>query len=83
MPGFEELWFNKRDVLQSEAEDTVSKALRKAGWKHTSQTPGSIWMWQRDIDGVLYSVSQSRAASIQENFDRSAYFKQYPDELGD
>lgn len=83
MPGFEELWFNQRDVLQQEAEDTVSKALRKAGWKHTSQTPGSIWMWQKDIDGVLYSVSQNRAAGIQENFDRSAYFKQYPDELGD
>lgn len=83
MAGFDGLWFNKRDALHMEAQDVVSKALRKAGWKHTSQTHGSIWMWQKDIGGVLYSVSQDRAASIQEHFDRSAYFEQHPEELGD
>lgn len=83
MPGFDDLWFNRRDCFEQEACDVTMNALRRAGWKYTSQTQGSIWMWQKDIDGVLYSVSQDRAASIQENFDRSAYFKQFPDELSD
>lgn len=83
MPGFEELWFNKRDALEQEAIDVVTRALCRAGWSHTSQTPGSVWMWQREIDGKIYSVSQDRAAEIQEIYARSAYFKQFPAELGD
>jgi hypothetical protein len=83
MPGFEELWFNRRDAMQLELEELVSKALRKAGWKHTSQTPGSRWMWQKEIGGCMYSVPQSEAERLQEHFDRKAYFEQYPDELGD
>lgn len=83
MPGFEEMWFNKHDVLCSQAEEVVSKALRQAGWKHTSQTPCSVWMWQKEIGGKTYSVSRDDAASIQERSDREAYFKQYPDELND
>lgn len=83
MPGFEEMWFCKRDVLEMESEQVVSKALRAAGWKHTSQTPCSVWMWQKEIGGVTLSVSQGDAETIQERADREAYFKQFPDELGD
>ena len=83
MPGLEEMWFCKADVLSQRAASIVEKALRAAGWKHTSQTPCSIWMWQKEIDGRLYCVSQSDAAMIQERADRNAYFKQFPDELSD
>jgi hypothetical protein len=83
MPGFEGLWFNRVEVMMTEAEATVSRALRAAGWKHTSQTPGSRWMWERELDGVVYRVSRDDAATMQERFDREAYFKQYPDELSD
>jgi hypothetical protein len=83
MPGFEILWFNRAEAMRSEVEEIVSKALRRAGWKHTSQTPGSVWMWQKEIDGCVYSVSQDEAERMQEHFDRKAYFERYPDELGD
>lgn len=83
MPGFEELWFNKRDALEQEAHDVVTRALCRAGWSHTSSTPGSVWMWQKEIDGKVYSVDQDRAAEIQENLTRAEYFKRFPDELGD
>lgn len=83
MPGFEELWFNKRYALLQEADDLVSKALRKAGWEHTSQTVRSVWMWQKEIGGRLYSVSQNRAADIEEHFARREYFERFPDELSD
>lgn len=83
MPGLENSWFCRRDVLEQEAEEIVSKALRAAGWKHTSQTPCSVWMYQKEINGVTFSVSQGDAAMIQERADRRAYFEQFPDELGD
>ena len=83
MPGFQELWFNKADALEIEASDVRVRALCRAGWRHTSQTPRSVWMWQKEIDGKIYSVSQADAVEIQEKFAREDYFKQFPDELGD
>jgi hypothetical protein len=77
------VWFNKADALRDEAQQVVNKALHAAGWRSTSQTPCSVWMWQKMIDGVLYSVSDSDAAMIQERADRNAYFDRFPDELGD
>ena len=58
MPGLEKLWFIEAENLIRQADQTVAAALRLAGWRHTSQTPCSIWMWQKEIDGRLYSVSQ-------------------------
>lgn len=83
MPGFEDYWFNKAEALTIQAEEIVSKALRQAGWKHTSQTPGSYWMWEGEIDGRRCLLSQDDAARVQEHRDRTAYFEQYPDELND
>lgn len=83
MPGFDELWFNRRDYFEQEACDVTMNALRRAGWKYTSQTPGSVWMWEKEIDGTTYRLTQENAASAQEHFDRKDYFKRYPDELGD
>lgn len=83
MPGFEKLWFNRVSALEFETEQIVSKALRAAGWQHTSSTPGSYWMWQGEIKGIRYMLGAADAARIQEHFDREAYFKQFPDELGD
>lgn len=83
MPGFEELWFNERDRLEQDAFDVTANALRRAGWNYTSQTPCSVWMWQKEIGGKLFSVSQETAAEIQEKLDRAAYFVRFPEELGD
>lgn len=83
MPGFEDLWFVKADALQQQADRTVERALRAAGWEYTCNTPGSVWMWQKEIDGATYRMSRENAARIQEDADRDAYFDQNPDEIGD
>lgn len=83
MPGFEDLWFNEVYRLRRDADDEVESALTKAGWEHTSSTPGSYWMWVKEIDGRSYCVPLATAARIQEHAAREAYFDQYPDELGD
>lgn len=38
-----------------------SEYLRRFGWKYTSQTPGSYWLWQREIDGVTYCMDDDAA----------------------
>jgi hypothetical protein len=83
MPGFEKLWFNKVEVMRDDADTVVVGALHQAGWKRTCKTPGSVWMWEREMDGRIYRVSQDEAERIQEHFAREAYFEQYPDELSD
>jgi len=83
MPGFSDLWFSRAEALRESARDIVHDGLHGAGWEHTSNTPCHRWMWQKTINGVMYSVSDSDAAMIQEKADREAYFKKFPDELGD
>lgn len=77
------MWFNKADVLRQESERVVEKALRASGWKHTCKTPGSVWMWEKELDGVVYRMPFGDASSVQEVADRDAYFDKFPDELGD
>jgi hypothetical protein len=43
----------------------VEAFLRKRGWTHTSSTPGSFWMWFKNIDGVPMYVTQQHAMSIE------------------
>ncbi len=38
--------------------------LRKAGWEHTSHTPGCLWLWRRKIGNETYLVNQTSAISI-------------------
>jgi hypothetical protein len=83
MPDFNFMWFNKASAMRQGADDIVSKALRDSGWKHTSSTPGSRWMWQKEIDGRVYSVGRDEAERLQEHADRQSYFALYPDEMGD
>lgn len=53
-----ERWINLRD-----------KYLRKSGWDHVCNTPGSYWMWVKLIDGRLYACSTEHAYSMQKELD--------------
>lgn len=39
------------EMLHSDANTKQSRLLESLGWKHTSQTPGCRWMWEKTIDG--------------------------------
>jgi hypothetical protein len=47
----------------------VEAYLREKGWKHTSDTPGSYWMWEREIGGRVYLVERATALRIQSHHD--------------
>lgn len=40
--------------------------LRKKGWNQTSSTPGSLWLWKKDLPGfgTMY-VNQDSALHMQ------------------
>lgn len=57
------------EEVEQELEHRKTAYLMKWGWKHTCNTPGSYWLWQRDF--------------FQEDADRHARWKtQGPGPLG-
>jgi len=54
-----------REMLEFE----VDAFLRKNGWKHTSQTPGCLWRWQKEINGRVFVVNKETALAIQAHAD--------------
>lgn len=42
-------------------EFDVDAFLRSRGWTHTSDTPGSIWLWTKEIDGKTFLVDKDTA----------------------
>lgn len=62
----------KRRVHAAEAEMTDARRnyLEACGWKHTSATPDSRWLWVKTIDGVAWGVTVDTALVIQEAIDR-------------
>jgi len=43
----------------------IEAFLRSRGWKHTSSTPGSYWLWHKTIDGVPLYVDRDHALGIE------------------
>lgn len=46
-----------------------SKYLRLRGWQFTCQTVGSLWLWQKEINGKIYLMSENHAYSLQKELD--------------
>ena len=57
---------------RQDLEYRVDAFLRRAGWEHTSSTPGSYWMWQREINGQKLLVDKEHALSIQAHLEAEA-----------
>jgi hypothetical protein len=55
--------------LENELGGQRAIYLRACGWENTSSTPHCGWMWQREIKGAIYSVSEGDAMRIQEALD--------------
>lgn len=39
--------------------------LIMCGWRYTSSTPDCVWMWEKEWDGKLLSVSRERALALE------------------
>jgi len=67
------------DEYKSSLEDLRYEAeahLRKNGWKHTSDTPGCYWMWEKEIDGRVFLLEFETAMRIQAHAEAE---ERYPD----
>jgi hypothetical protein len=47
--------------LESELDTVRSRLLESYGWEYTCQTPGSVWLWQKVVDGKTLLVTESVA----------------------
>lgn len=53
------------EAATQELRHAAEAHLRSRGWKHTSSTPGSYWMWVAEIDGQKFMVDFIAAMRIQ------------------
>lgn len=59
--------------LSAELEQVERRYLGHAGWKTTSETPGSLVLWTRDYEGSTIMVTKDTAMHMQR-----AYFEEDP-----
>lgn len=52
-----------------QATDAREDYLRARGWKHTCETPGSYWLWEKRIDERTFLMNEEAAFSIQARID--------------
>jgi len=67
--------FKSVDDVRAAQEDlgyAIGAFLRAAGWAHTSTTPGSYWMWVRELDGRKIMVDQATALALQHEIEHAA-----------
>lgn len=59
---FEDIRFEMEQLeFQQDAE------LRKRGWQQTSSTPGSLWLWRKEMKGYgVLLVNKSTAIHVSE-----------------
>lgn len=55
--------------METEYDEACNSYLRDNGWKHTCDTPGSVWLWQKLIDGRLFAVHRDAATQMQDYLD--------------
>lgn len=54
--------FDRIDGAEEQVKSSKASLLRKHGWEQTCKTPGSLWMWQKDLpDGRTMLVSTDTA----------------------
>ena len=80
---FNELECIKIEAAELEVDDRKTQYLHASGWKHTSQTVGSYWMWFKEVDGLHYGCDTADAFRIQNTLDRRGYAKAHPEEFDD
>lgn len=63
-------WMRAIDDAEYEAKRMAEKYLGAQGWKHTCQTHGSMWLWEKTFtDGRHYLCDTSTAVYAQRSAD--------------
>ena len=51
-----------------DADYKTDKILYQRGWTHTSNTPGSYWLWQKELpDGRTVLVNRNMAVEFEKD----------------
>ena len=67
-----ELW-DAVEKLELDLEQAKRSLLQNNGWRNTSRTPGSYWMWTKELAiGTVY-VDEKVALRIQSDLDGGYY----------
>lgn len=53
------------DDVREQLDFRVHEYLRQNGWKTTSDTPGSLVLWEREVRGRVVLVSMDTAVHMQ------------------
>lgn len=70
---------NSRDIINeiADLEDRINTLrrsyLESKGWHNTSSTPGSFWMWEKELKDFKVLVSEKDAWRIQFHLDTPVY----------
>lgn len=61
------LQYTYSDIEEAEeAVETIrDQYLRERGWSFVSDTTGSLWVWEKHLDGKTYRMNADSAAYIQ------------------
>ena len=55
------------EELRNEVDGAEAEYLRAHGWKHTSNNPACLWLWEKPTsEGRTILVSQDTAIHIQD-----------------
>lgn len=55
------------DDLRRKLNCRIACLLTDLGWKQTSDNPGCIWLWRKEIGGNTILVDQEHALSFEES----------------
>jgi hypothetical protein len=59
------------DDAEAELRQAQRRYLEHTGWKYTSSTPGSIWMWRKKLaNGDTLLMFEKDAVHVQKHLDQ-------------
>lgn len=65
-PEHKRLMFEKLDDMESQLVTAREGTLSACGWKHTSDTPDSVWRWVKTLpDGRTLMVGLGTALNLE------------------
>jgi hypothetical protein len=53
------------EALEQETERKTGQFLVNRGWKYVCNTPGSFWLWEKEIKGTIYRCPRDTATEIE------------------
>lgn len=57
------------DAQIENIKEQMRSYLRNQGWEDVCNTPGSLWLWQRNLDGRVLLVPEQTAIKMQKTLD--------------